>query len=145
MLAVIFQCGVKRVFAAGWHERSEFSSSGFYHGNRVSEPVEYIIFQVFGDGIQSFQFSQDFAPEYNSSLGNSFFSSISPGNITGKRRQQDRSGNYFNVIDDHSISIVIERLFINLRACRFTVMPACPESFFKQDSRLALLAGMTNK
>ncbi|HDY72097.1 MAG TPA: hypothetical protein ENH50_10585, partial [Nitrospirae bacterium] len=32
----------------------------------------------------------------------------------------------------------------NTCSCRFTVIPACPESFFKKDSRLASLAGMTN-
>ena len=33
---------------------------------------------------------------------------------------------------------------IKSNSCRFTVIPACPESVFKKDSRLASLAGMTN-
>ncbi len=73
MLAVIFQCSVKRVSAIEGYEMPEFSSCGFYPGNRLSEPIKYIIFQVSGHGIQSFQFSQNFTSKYNSSLGNSFF------------------------------------------------------------------------
>ncbi len=38
----------------------------------------------------------------------------------------------------------LNNLYIKSNSCGFSVIPACPESFFKKDSRRASLAGMTN-
>lgn len=67
VVTIVFQCGIKSVFAIEGNERPEFSGSRFYPGDGLSEPNKNLFSPICGSGVQTFKVTQNGGPKSISS------------------------------------------------------------------------------
>ena len=98
VFTIFFHCLVISPSMVEGNEISKFGGDRFNFKNGLSQSFEHTFIPIMSDGIQPFQFRQDFASEFDRYFRNSVFSVVTPSDIANKGGQQYSSKNGVDIV-----------------------------------------------
>ena len=102
VFAIVLQCLVIGLPVVEGNEKFEFGGGRFYFRNGLTESWIHAFIPMMSNGIQSFQLSQYFVPEFDRSLCNSAFSIVTVSDISNKGSQQYSSQDSIDIVKNDS-------------------------------------------